>query len=159
VVWDQPTFLPAIYLQLPRTPLSIPWFRLRPALEILTSEHFLAPQSSVTVDLMILGGSSRSMVQIHLPFFLSSGSRLPRSPICRRVPPPNRRSRSISPFGLREFQFSNLVFSAMLPPRAHDLLTCVSRRSMTMISSGLRTSENSTFKPFLKCFYLKLVIY
>jgi hypothetical protein len=62
VVWDQPTFIPAIHYQLPHIPFAIPWFRLRPTLKILKFEHFLSPKSCVTVDIMILSGASQSKV-------------------------------------------------------------------------------------------------
>jgi hypothetical protein len=43
VVWDQPTFLPAIHYQSPCVPFAIPWFRLWPTLKLLKSKHFLVP--------------------------------------------------------------------------------------------------------------------
>jgi hypothetical protein len=145
VVWDQPAFLPAIHYQLPRVPFAIAWFRLRPALKFLKSEHFLSPQSCVTVDLMILGGASRSMVQICLLSFLLSGSRLPRSLRSVDACPFQINGRDLlRQFGFQSFQLSNLTFSTMLSPGAHDLLTRVSCRSTTVISSGLQTSGFST---------------
>jgi hypothetical protein len=80
VVRDQPTFLPIIHYQSPHVPFAIPWFRLRPALKFLKSEHFLSPQSCVTIDFTISGGASRSKVHICLLSLLLSRSRPPRSP-------------------------------------------------------------------------------
>jgi hypothetical protein len=115
VVWDQPAFLPAIHYQSPRVPFAIPWFRLRPALKFLKSEHFLSPQSCVTVDLVISGGASRSTVQICLLSFLFSESRPPRSPRSVDACPFQINGRDLlHQFGFRSFQLSNLTFSAML---------------------------------------------
>jgi hypothetical protein len=59
--------------------------------------------------------------------------------------------------------FGNLnpqLFPEMILSEARDLLTCVSRRSTTMISSGLRTSETSTFNLHFpsKCGFLPRVL-
>jgi hypothetical protein len=50
--------------------------------------------------------------------------------------PPNQRTRSISPFGLREFRFSNSACSRSISPRVHDPMTCVPLGSMVKISFG-----------------------
>jgi hypothetical protein len=53
VVWDQTAFLPTIYLQLPRTPLPILWFRLWLSFRKLNIDHLLAAQSSLIVGIVI----------------------------------------------------------------------------------------------------------
>jgi hypothetical protein len=57
--------------------------------------------------------------------------------------PPNQRTRSISPFRLQEFRFSNSSCSQSISPRVHDPMTRVPLRSMVEISLGLWTSKIS----------------
>jgi hypothetical protein len=51
--------------------------------------------------------------------------------------PPNQRTRSISPFGLREFRFSNSACSWSISPGVHDPMTRVPFGSTVMILSHL----------------------
>jgi hypothetical protein len=144
------TFLPAIHLQLPRTLSPKPWFQLRPAHEKLRPEHVLTPQCDGTVDLMILTVLLRSMALIYLPFLPSFICPCAILSLNDQVTcgPPNQRTRSISPFGLREFRFSNSACSWSISPGVHDPTTHVSfldRWSQSLRVFGVRQSQLSTF--------------
>jgi hypothetical protein len=65
--------------------------------------------------------------------------------------PPNQRTRSISPFRLREFRFSNSSCSRSISPRVHDPTTCVPFGSTVTIPLGIQGSEISTLN-FLSSF-------
>jgi hypothetical protein len=144
------TFLPTIYLQLPRTPSPIPWFQLRPALRKLTSEQLLIPQSGVIIDLAVSDRFPRSTAPIYclfLPSFLRPRTILSLNDQVT-CGPPNQQTRSISPFGLRESRFSNSTCSQSISPRVHDLTMHGLLESMVTIPSGIQGSEISTFQPF-----------
>jgi hypothetical protein len=139
------TFLPLIHLQLPRTLSPKPLFQLWPAFRKLTFEQLLIPQSGGIVDIMILTMFLRSTAPIYisfLPSFLCPGVILS---LIDQVTcgPPNQRTRSISPFELREFQFSNFTYSRSISPGVHDPTTCFPFGSTTAISSGIHD-----FQPF-----------
>jgi hypothetical protein len=118
-------FLPAIHLQLPRTLSPKPRFQLRPTHKKLRPEHVLTPQCDRTIDLMILTVLLRSMALIYLPFLPSFLHPCTILSLNDQVTcgPPNRRTRSILPFGLRESRFSKSAFSTVFPPGVHDLST------------------------------------
>jgi hypothetical protein len=116
-------FLPAIYLQLPRTPSLIPWFQLRTTLKKLTSEQLLIPQSGMIVDLAVSDRFPRSTTPIYclfLPSFLHPCAILSLNDQVT-CGPPNQWTRSISPFRLQESQFSNSTCSRSISPGVHDL--------------------------------------
>jgi hypothetical protein len=83
-----------------------------------------------------------------LPSFLCPRTILGLNDQMTRVPP-NQRTRSISPFGLREFQFSNSLFSQSISPRVHDPTTRVPLRSMVEISFGSPDFRDFNSQPLL----------
>jgi hypothetical protein len=130
-------FSPAIHYQSPCIPLAIPWFRLRPALKIFKVEHFLSPQLSVTIDLVIwVVPLDRWLRSASFPSF-SPEHALPDFHDLSMCPFQINGRDLLRQFGLREFSTLYLHFLPMLSPRVHDLLTRVSRRSTTMIHFGL----------------------